>query len=100
MEGDEIMTKATIEEKQYLVRFKADKESHLKITDQSICLENCPDKPCTYFCPGEVYKFEGNRIQVGYEGCHECGSCRIGCPQNNIEWKYPKGGHGVIFQLA
>lgn len=100
MEGDEIMSKTTLEEKQYLVRYIADKESHLKIMDESICLEKCEDKPCLYFCPGEVYKFEGDRISVGYEGCHECGSCRIGCPYDNIEWKYPKGGHGVVFRMG
>lgn len=94
------MTKSSIEEKQYLVRYKADKESHLKVMDHDICLTNCPDKLCTYFCPGEVYKWEGSRMFVGYEGCHECGSCRVGCPHENIEWKYPKGGHGVIFRLG
>lgn len=88
-----------IEELQYLVRFKADKESHLEIKDQNLCF-NCSDKLCTLFCPGEVYKWEGDRMHVGYEGCHECGSCRIGCPEDNIEWKYPRGGYGIVFRLA
>lgn len=89
----------SIEELQYLVRFKADKESHLRIKDNNLCLQ-CEDKLCTLFCPGEVYKWEGDRMHVGYEGCHECGSCRIGCPEDNIEWEYPKGGHGIVFRLA
>ncbi|ASS88165.1 hypothetical protein GLN3_14745 [Geobacillus lituanicus] len=37
---------------------------------------------------------------VGYEGCHECGSCRIGCPYENIRWEYPRGGHGIVFRLG
>lgn len=93
-------TKAqTVEDLQYLVRFKADKESHLAIKDNDKCL-NCVDRLCTFFCPGEVYKWEGDRMQVGYEGCHECGSCRIACPENNIEWEYPKGGYGIVFRQA
>ncbi|WP_075981785.1 ferredoxin family protein [Bacillus massilinigeriensis] len=93
------MSTKTLEEKQYLVRYKADKKSHLTILDQDVCAR-CEEKYCTHFCPGEVYKWEGTRMQVGYEGCHECGSCRIGCPSQNIKWEYPLGGHGIVFRLA
>ncbi|OIJ17413.1 4Fe-4S ferredoxin [Anaerobacillus alkalilacustris] len=89
----------TIEEKQYLVRYKADKKSHLTILNQEECAK-CEGQVCTLFCPGEVYKWEGDRMFVGYEGCHECGSCRIGCPSDNIKWEYPLGGHGIVFRLA
>jgi ferredoxin like protein len=106
MEGDEIMSTVpktdTLEEKQYSLRFKCNTESHLQVLNFDICALHCPDKLCTLFCPAEVYKWEeeNTRMQVGYEGCHECGSCRIGCPHENIKWEYPKGGHGVIFRLA
>jgi ferredoxin like protein len=104
MEGDEMRKELpagqSIEEKQYLVRFKADTKSHLHVLDADICATKCPDKLCTIFCPAEVYKWEGVRMHVGYEGCHECGSCRIGCPYENIKWEYPKGGHGIIFRLG
>lgn len=104
MEGDEIMSEQkkgqSIEEKQYLVRFNADTKSHLTVMDEDICLTKCPDKICTIFCPAEIYKWENIRMHVGYEGCHECGSCRIGCPHQNIKWEYPKGGHGIVFRLA
>ena len=104
MEGDEIMSEQkkgqTIEEKQYLVRFNADTKSHLHVKDTEICLTSCPDKICTIFCPAEIYKWEDIRMHVGYEGCHECGSCRIGCPHQNIKWEYPKGGHGIVFRLG
>ncbi len=94
------MKKVNVDDLNYKVRFKADTKSHLQIIDTSICMEKCPDKLCTIFCPAEVYKWQGDRMQVGFEGCHECGSCRIGCPHQNIKWEYPKGGHGVIFRLA
>jgi ferredoxin like protein len=100
MEGGEIMSTKNIEEKQYLLRFRCDTKSHLTVLDHDVCMTQCPDKICTVFCPAEVYKWEGTRMQVGYEGCHECGSCRIGCPYQNIKWEYPKGGHGIVFRLA
>lgn len=90
----------SIIDKQYLVRFKCDTKSHLTVIDHNICREKCEDKLCTIFCPAEVYKWEGTRMSVGFEGCHECGSCRIGCPYGNIKWEYPKGGHGIVFRLA
>ncbi|RKP50138.1 4Fe-4S ferredoxin [Cohnella endophytica] len=109
MEGDEVMSEpqpaaasksASIEEKQYLLRFNADTQSHLHVMDTEVCMTSCPDKICTIFCPAEVYKWEDIRMHVGYEGCHECGSCRIGCPHQNIKWVYPKGGHGIVFRLG
>lgn len=98
----EPLKKANIEELQYLTRFVSDKESHLAIIDYDVCKTKCKDKVCTIFCPGEVYKWddEHERMVVGYEGCHECGSCRMGCPFGNIAWKYPKGGTGIVFRLA
>lgn len=39
-------------------------------------------------------------IVIGYEGCLECGACRIGCRHDNINWKFPRGGFGIQFRLA
>ena len=52
------MSTKNIEEKQYLLRFKADTKSHLTVLDHDICMKKCPDKICTVFCPAEVYKWE------------------------------------------
>ena len=53
------MSTKNIEEKQYLLRFRADTKSHLTVMDNDICMTKCPDKICTIFCPAEVYKWEG-----------------------------------------
>jgi ferredoxin like protein len=100
MEGDERMSKA-IEEKLYLIRYKADDKSHLIIRNQDVCL-NCPTKECNFFCPADVYEWdaEGNVTTVAYENCIECGTCRLGCPAYNIEWVYPKGGHGITYRFG
>lgn len=89
-----------LEDKLYLGRFNTDKLNHIKIIDPLVCLEKCPDKPCTRFCPSHVYQWdeEAKRIAVGYEGCLECGTCRIGCPFGNIDWNYPRGGFGVSWK--
>ncbi len=41
-----------------------------------------PDVP-----PCNVYEWEGveEGPAVRYEGCLECGACRIGCPYDNID---------------
>lgn len=110
MEGDEIMQKLSdklkhldsevnIDDKLYLNRWKPDYESHLVIKDPSCC-KNCENMDCTLVCPAKVYVCRDGHITVGYEGCVECGACRIACPHGNIAWRYPRGGYGVQFRLA
>ncbi|MEK6564379.1 MAG: 4Fe-4S dicluster domain-containing protein [Candidatus Omnitrophota bacterium] len=90
-----------VEEKLFKTKFKADahEHCHLKIKDREICLK-CDTKPCTAFCPAQVYTWEKDKIIVGYENCLECGSCRIACPYYNIEWRYPRGGFGVQYRMG
>ncbi len=85
----------SVEDKLYLDRFNVHEEPHIKILNQETCRRECMDQPCLSFCPANVYKLEEGRISVAYEGCLECGSCRIGCPHLNIEWHFPTGGFGV-----
>ena len=86
---------STIEDKLFLDRFVVDETSHLKIIDGAVCFRDCDQQPCLNICPANVYRLEQNRISVNYEGCLECGSCRIACPHLNIEWKFPTGGYGI-----
>ena len=86
---------ASIEDKLFLNRFDVYETSHLKIMDGAVCFNECGEQPCLYICPSNVYRLEQNRISVNYEGCLECGSCRIGCPHLNIEWRFPTGGYGI-----
>lgn len=95
----DIKVKVNIEDKLFLNRFRADTDSHLVIKDQSLCTK-CKDKPCTSFCPAHVYEWKDEKIIVGFEGCLECGACRIACCFDNIDWRYPRGGYGVQFRLA
>lgn len=90
-----------IEEKLFTVGFKPDESaSHLVVRSQEVCLRACEKKYCTLFCPAQVYKWEADRLAVGYEGCLECGACRIGCPFGNIDWRYPRGGFGLQYRYG
>ncbi len=74
--------------------------AHLSIIDDDVCAR-CEYKPCLYFCPVGVYTLGSDgRIQVAYQGCVECGSCRVGCPYKNIDWKLPRGGFGVAYKFG
>jgi len=85
----------SVEDKLFLNRYEVDEEPHIRILDQGICMRNCRNQECLFICPANVYQLEEDRISVHYEGCLECGTCRIGCPNLNIEWRFPRGGYGV-----
>ena len=89
-----------IEDKLFLDRFHVGEEPHIRILDNATCMDKCEDQPCLYLCPANVYRLEKDHIVVAYEGCLECGSCRIGCPHLNIEWKFPVGGYGISHRFG
>ena len=87
----------SLEDRLYRTRFKADSEAHL-ILDVEIC-RSCPHKACTIVCPVQNYTFDENDdVIVSFEGCLECGACRIACTPKGLTWKYPKGGMGVCYR--
>lgn len=91
----------SLEDKLFLNRYQVDKESHLKIIDQKKC-QDCQDKPCTYICPAKVYAWNEQAaiIETAYEGCVECGTCRYGCAHDNIKWRNPRGGFGILYKYG
>lgn len=104
---------ADIEKKLVNLKYKTSDKSHL-ILKQEIC-EVCEDKVCLNICPANVYrkhvsaensntedKNNGtiNCIDVEYENCLECGACRIACPYEAIDWKYPASGCGVVYKFS
>jgi len=89
-----------IKDKLFLNSYKHDSQSHLAIPDPDICLTQCHDKPCTHFCPSEVFSWneQTKKIDIGWENCLETGACRVGCPFTNITYQNPRGGMGVQFK--
>ena len=91
----------SIEERLFMIRYKAAEQSHLVIKDQETCL-HCKTKECNFFCPADVYEWhpDEKKTSVAFENCIECGTCRLACPHDNIEWVYPTGGHGITYKLG
>ncbi len=81
--------------------FQIDKETpHIHI-NQQICQTRCVARPCLHVCPANLYTLnEGGEIRVDYEGCLECGTCLIACPQDALSWHYPRAGYGVQYRFG
>jgi ferredoxin-like protein FixX len=58
---------------------------------------------CVNICPMELWELRKSKafISPDYaEKCVECGSCWLVCESNAIEFNYPKGGTGVIWEYG
>ncbi len=112
MSGDlKPLEEKTLAEKLFTVRFKVDSASHLTL-NKEICQE-CDERACLIICPSEVYRWDdkgvaplagvappAKEITVSYEGCLECGACRIACVSGAIDWRSPRGGFGVSYRFG
>jgi ferredoxin like protein len=75
-----------------------DHRPHIEV-DAEKCLE-CESKPCLLACPAGCYILVGNRVVFSYEGCLECGTCRLVCPHGAVKWSYPLSGKGVHYRFS
>ena len=66
-----------------------------------VCL-SCVRQQCINCCPAACYAPQPDgTVLFSYEGCVECGTCRIVCNEfDNIEWTYPRGGFGIQYRLG
>lgn len=89
----------SVEERLSKTSFEIYEKPHI-IVDTEIC-KTCKSKPCLRACPARLYQLdnEGN-ITFNYEGCLECGTCRIVCPFGAVKWNYPPGGFGVHYRFG
>jgi ferredoxin like protein len=52
-------------------------------------------------CPSGLYALgDDGAVTLTLEGCLECGTCRIACGPEVLEWTYPPGGAGVQFRFG
>ena len=78
---------------------KADSEKHIK-NKPEIC-RSCREKYCLYVCPARVYTLDKEGMVVmELDGCLECGTCKIACTKNALEWNYPRAGFGVQYKYG
>ncbi len=54
-----------------------------------------------YACPAGLYsQNDDGEVTVNLDGCLECGTCRIACGPDVLDWYYPGGGSGVQFRCG
>jgi len=87
-----------VEEKLTTTRFNVDIKPHIRINTE-MC-ESCQEQACLYICPAQNYILSDNKITFSWQGCLECGACRISCTKGAIDWSYPRGGFGVFLRYG
>lgn len=92
------MKSLSIEEKLAVNKFDIDRDVHIRIRED-IC-NTCDRHHCLYTCPADCFKLTEGHITFSYEGCLECGGCRIVCDKGAIEWNLPRAGFGVCFEYG
>lgn len=67
--------------------------------------ENCTDikamELVVLACPAQLYNLEDGKLRFNYEGCLECGTCRVLVGKTVLkEWNHPMGGMGIEFRMG
>jgi len=78
---------------------REDEAAHMAILDPSKC-PSCADEfaaSCQSFCPGQVYRWDGEKVVLSPSNCLHCMTCAVKCPLDNIKWQPPEGGEGPRF---
>jgi electron-transferring-flavoprotein dehydrogenase len=79
---------------------REDEPAHMAVLDPQKCLTCEADyaNSCTHFCPGQVYRWDGEKIVLSASNCLHCMTCAVKCPFENISWLPPEGGEGPRFK--
>lgn len=99
------LPKLNVEEKLFQNRYRVDAgRPHIRITDPAKCAD-CATLACTVCCPAGCWRAEEGadlkaRIDLVVDGCLECGTCRLVCSADNVDWNYPRGGFGILFKFG
>lgn len=88
-----------VRDKLHFNSYLVDDKGHLAIIDTDVC-RHCEHKGCLYVCPVEDFVAVDDHVVLSWEGCVECGSCRIICDYDNIRWEYPAGGRGICYRYG
>lgn len=96
-----VLPSVNIEEKLFQNRYKVDAGCpHITVRNTDVC-QSCDAKPCTVCCPAGCWSLDdGGKIDLVVDGCLECGTCRLVCDSDNVDWNYPRGGFGILFKFG
>jgi ferredoxin like protein len=79
--------------------FKHDPKPHIKIKagmeyDRRL-------QVAVLVCPAGLYSIgAGGSVEFSIDGCLECGTCRLACGTEVLDWAYPPGGSGVQYRFG
>jgi len=74
-----------------------DEKPHILV--DTVKCASCKTRPCLALCPASTFALLEEKVIHSYEGCLECGTCRIICPMAAITWSYPLSGKGVQYRF-
>lgn len=79
--------------------FKPGRERHININPG---FEKDPRlRAAIYVCPAGLYSMnQQGEVELDIDGCLECGTCRIACGTEVLDWSYPVGETGVQFRFG
>ncbi|MDR2355385.1 MAG: 4Fe-4S dicluster domain-containing protein [Clostridiales Family XIII bacterium] len=91
------MAAMRVDDKLGFVRFKVDEQgSHIIVNED--CEDEKEMRLLAKACPAGLYSYEEGKLSFNYEGCLECGTCRVLSGGGLIEhWNYPRGAKGVEY---
>jgi ferredoxin like protein len=92
------MSVRKVEESLAVNKYDIDQEVHVTV-DAAVCA-SCSHYACTYACPAGCYKLTDGRMVFSFEGCLECGSCRIVCDRRAVKWALPRAGFGIMYEFG
>jgi ferredoxin like protein len=79
--------------------FKPGSAAHIKIRPER-AYDQCL-RQMVRICPAGLYSInERGETILTVDGCLECGTCRLVCGAEVLEWAYPEGGAGVQFRFG
>ena len=87
-----------IEDKLAINKYDIDRDVHITINEDTC--KQCQHHSCLYICPAGCYTLMHERINFSFEGCLECGSCRIACDKGAINWTLPRPGFGISYEYG
>lgn len=93
------MNEADLKAKLGLDVFKPGGEPHIRIKTG---MEKDPRlRRAVRLCPAGLYTLnDRGEVSLTVDGCLECGTCRIACGTDVLEWTYPEGNCGVQFRYG
>ena len=82
------------------VEFRLAPTAHI-VVEGDRC-RGCTTRGCVTACPANLFvPTTDGGVLFNYEQCFECGTCYLVCNvEGAITWRYPEGGHGVVFHRS